>query len=115
MARKSFAPPVTNFSISCDPSLVDWLNDYAHKNKTTRSKVVRKALVEYRAEHEDRSTDENGPVIHPDERCVICGATVMRNFGVILCMASPHHRLEATGERTHQEKPPEQVENPIDE
>jgi len=37
MAKKQFAPPVTNFSISCDPSMVTWLNEYAHTNRTSRS------------------------------------------------------------------------------
>jgi len=86
MAKKQFAPPVTNFSISCDPSLVDWLNEYAHKNRTSRSRIVRKALIDFRAEHEEAETNENGPVIDPEERCVGCGAVVMHNFGRAFCM-----------------------------
>jgi len=114
MAKKSFAPPVTNFSISCDPSLVDWLNDYAYKKRTTRSKIVRRALVDFRAEHEALDISENAPVIHPEERCVVCGASVLRNHGLVLCMASSHHKLLATGTHTHLEKPKPKVENPID-
>jgi len=86
MAKKSFAPPVTNFSISCDPSLVTWLNNYAHEKRTSRSKVVRKALVDFRAEHEAAETAVNGTVIDPEERCVGCGAAVIHNFGVAICM-----------------------------
>ena len=115
MARKSFAPPATNFSVSCDPVILEWLTEYAYRKKTTRSKVIRLALVDFKEKFETRIASGNGPVIHPEERCIVCGATVMRNFGVILCMASPHHRLQATGDRTHEEKPAEQVENPIDE
>jgi hypothetical protein len=94
MAKKSFAPPVTNFSISCDPSLVDWLNDYAHKNKTSRSKVVRKALVDFRAEHKAADMDVDGAIIDPEERCVGCGAAVIRNFGIVICMGTARCKIE---------------------
>ena len=86
MAKKSFAPRVTNFSISCDPSMLDWLDSYAIKNKTSRSRVVRKALIDFRAEHKASITDDNGPKIDPEERCVGCGAVVMHNFGIAICM-----------------------------
>jgi len=86
MAKKQFAPPVTNFSVSCDPSLVAWLNKYAHSKQTSRSKIVRKALIDFRAEHQDADTNVNGPVIDPEERCVGCGAVVMHNFGMAICM-----------------------------
>jgi len=86
MAKKQFAPPVTNFSVSCDPSLVAWLNKYAHSKQTSRSKIVRKALIDFRAEHQDADTNVNGPVIDPEERCVGCGAVVMHNFGRAFCM-----------------------------
>ena len=115
MARKSYAPPVTNFSVSCDPVTLEWLTEYAYKKKTTRSKVIREALVDFKKKLEARAGDVNGPIINPEERCIVCGATVLRNYGVILCMASPNHRLEATGDRTHREKPKPKVENPIDE
>ena len=96
MAKKSFAPPVTNFSISCDPSMVTWLNDYAHTNKTSRSKIVRKALIDFRAEHKAADTDANGAKIDPEERCINCGAAVIRNFGVVICMGeAPRCRIEA--------------------
>jgi hypothetical protein len=105
MVKKSFAPPVTNFSISCDPSLVDWLNDYAQANRTTRSKIVRKALIDYRAEHEAAPASETTPEIAPDG-CVVCGSEVLRMPGVRgLCLESPNHVQE----------PKKKVENPIDE
>jgi len=105
MAKKSFAPPVTNFSISCDPSLVTWLNNYAHAKRTSRSKVVRKALVDFRAEHEAAETNESSPHFDPAERCIVCQALVLRMPGVrALCTASPNHVQE----------PPAVVENPID-
>ena len=115
VARKSYAPPVTNFSVSCDPVTLEWLTEYAYKKKTTRSKVIREALVDFRKKLEERSGDVNGPIINPEERCCICGSAVLRNFGLVLCMQGSSHRLEATGPRTHQEKPPKKVENPIDE
>jgi len=86
MAKKQFAPPVTNFSISCDPSLVAWLNKYAHSKHTSRSKIVRKALIDFRAEHQTADAIDNGPKIDPEERCVGCGAVVMHNFGMAICM-----------------------------
>jgi len=107
MAKKSFAPPVTNFSISCDPSLVDWLNDYAYKNKTSRSKIVRKALIDFRAEHKAADTDVDGAIIDPEERCVGCGAAVIRNFGVVVCMGpAPRCRIEADPAGGNRMKPP---------
>ena len=95
MAKKQFAPPVTNFSISCDPSMVAWLNEYAYKNRTTRSKVVRKALVDFRAEHKDAPVDVNAPVMDPERRCVECGAVVIHVPGKrSLCTMSPNHIQE---------------------
>jgi len=91
MVKKEFAPPVTNFSISCDPSLVDWLNKYAHKKGTSRSKVVRKALVDFRAEHK-LSDNENAVIMDVEARCVICDAMVIRQPGMrgICSMSSAH-------------------------
>ena len=92
MAKKGFAPPVTNFSVSCDPSMVAWLNDYAYKNRTTRSKVVRKALIDFRAEHKDAPGDENAPVIDVQLRCDECDAAVIRiPGGRNLCTRSSAH------------------------
>jgi len=92
MAKKQFAPPVTNFSISCDPSMVTWLNEYAHKNRTSRSRIVRKALIDFRAEHEDAPSDVNAPVMDPKRRCVECNATVIRIAGQRgLCIESSMH------------------------
>ena len=92
MAKKSFAPPVTNFSISCDPSMVTWLNEYAHKNRTSRSRIVRKALIDFRAEHEDALSDVNAPVMDPERRCIVCNATVIRMPGQRgLCIESSQH------------------------
>jgi len=96
MAKKQFAPRVTNFSISCDPSMLDWLDDYAIKNRTSRSRVVRKALVDFRAEHKASDTNESGPKIDPEERCVGCGARVMHNYGIAICMNDNKHcQIEA--------------------
>jgi len=105
MAKKSFAPRVTNFSISCDPSMLDWLDDYAIKNKTSRSRVVRKALVDFRAEHK-ADTNENGPKIDPQERCVSCGAQVIHNYGLAICMNDNKHcNIEALPGGGHRLKP----------
>jgi len=105
MAKKGFAPPVTNFSVSCDPSMVAWLNDYAHKNRTSRSKIVRKALIDFRAEHK-ADTNGNGPVIDPEERCISCGAGVVRNFGVVVCLGTRRCDIEALPEGGHQLRKP---------
>ena len=95
MAKKSFAPPVTNFSISCDPSMVTRLNEYAQKNRTSRSRIVRKALIDFRAEHEDAPTDVNAPVMDPKRRCIVCNATVIRIPGQRgLCIESSQHIQE---------------------
>ena len=94
MAKKQFAPPVTNFSVSCDPAMVAWLNEYAYKNRTTRSKIVRKALIDFRAEHIDEP-DDNAPVIDVQLRCVICDAAVIRvPGGRNLCTRSSTHKQE---------------------
>jgi len=91
MAKKQFAPPVTNFSVSCDPALVKWLNEYAHKNRTSRSKLVRKALIDFRAEHMDEP-DVNAPIIDVQIRCDICDAAVIRvPGGRNLCTRSSAH------------------------
>ena len=92
MAKKGFAPPVTNFSVSCDPSMVAWLNNYAHSQRTSRSKIVRKALIDFRAEHQAAETDVNAPVMDPARRCVVCNATVIRMPGQRgLCIESSQH------------------------
>lgn len=105
MAKKSFAPPVTNFSVSCDPSLLDWLNKYAYENKTTRSKLIRKAILDFRTQHETPVVNENTPQI-ASVGCIVCGAEVLKLHNVRgLCLESPHHIQE----------PPKKVENPIDE
>ena len=105
MAKKQFAPPVTNFSVSCDPSLVAWLNKYAHSKQTSRSKIVRKALIDFRAEHQDADTNVNGPIIDPEERCVGCGAVVMHNFGRAFCMNDAGRcNIEALPEGGHRLK-----------
>ncbi len=96
MAKKSFAPRVTNFSISCDPSMLDWLDSYAIKNRTSRSRIVRKALIDFRAEHEDALSDVNAPVMDPERRCIVCNATVIRIPGQRgLCIESSQHIQEA--------------------
>jgi len=97
MAKKQFAPPVTNFSVSCDPALVKWLNEYAHKNRTSRSKLVRKALIDFRAEHMDEP-DVNAPIIDAAARCIICDAAVIRTPGQrALCIMSSAHVQESNG------------------
>jgi len=93
VTKKQFAPPVTNFSVSCDPSMVAWLNEYAYKNRTTRSKIVRKALIDFRAEHREPETDVNAPVMDPERRCVECDAVVIRVPGVPpICTKSSAHK-----------------------
>jgi len=94
MAKKGFAPPVTNFSVSCDPSMVAWLNDYAYKNRTTRSKVVRKALIDFRAEHKDAPAPDSTPIIDPTARCIECDATVIRQYGMAICTRSSAHKQD---------------------
>jgi len=92
MAKKSFAPRVTNFSISCDPSMLDWLDNYAIKNRTSRSRIVRKALINYRAEHEEAPGDENAAIIDVQLRCDECDAAVIRvPGGRNLCTRSSAH------------------------
>jgi len=91
MAKKGYAPPVTNFSVSCDPALVKWLNDYAHKKRTSRSKLVRKALIDFRAEHMDEP-DDNAAIIDPARRCVECSAAVIRQYDQAICTVDPFHR-----------------------
>jgi len=93
MAKKSFAPRVTNFSISCDPAMLDWLDDYAIKNSTSRSRVVRRALIDFRAEHKDAPDDGTPPLMDPSARCVECDAMVIRAPGVApICTRSSAHR-----------------------
>jgi len=94
MAKKQFAPPVTNFSVSCDPAMVAWLNEYAHKHRTTRSKIVRKALIDFRAEHKDAPADESTAVIDPARRCIECDATVIRQYGMSICTRSSAHKQD---------------------
>jgi len=92
MAKKQFAPPITNFSVSCDPAMVAWLNSYAYKNKTSRSKIVRRALIDFRAEHLDE-VDETGAVIDVKLRCVECDAAVIRvPGGASICTWSSAHK-----------------------
>jgi len=75
--------------------MVAWLNEYAYKNRTTRSKIVRKALIDFRAEHKLADTDENAPVIDAEARCIICNAAVIRAPGQRgLCIVSPSHIQE---------------------
>jgi len=95
MVKKQFAPRVTNFSISCDPSMLDWLDSYAIRNRTSRSKIVRKALIDFRAEHEDAPSDENAAIIDVQLRCVECDAAVIRvPGGRNLCTRSSAHIQE---------------------
>jgi len=94
MAKKEYAPPVTNFSISCDPSIVDWLNNYAHKKRTSRSKIVRKALIDFRTEHMAEA-DDNAAILDVKTRCIICDAMVVRQPGIrAICTASSAHVQE---------------------
>ena len=94
MAKKQFAPRVTNFSISCDPAMLDWLDNYAIKNRTSRSRVVRKALIDFRAEHKDAPADESTPIIDPARRCIECDATVIRQYGMSICTRSSAHKQD---------------------
>ena len=92
MAKKTFSPPVTTFSVSCDPSMLTWLSEYAYANRTSRSRIVRKALINFRAEHRAPETGVNAPVMDPTRRCVECNATVIRVAGTRpLCIESSQH------------------------
>jgi len=96
MAKKQFAPPVTNFSVSCDPAMVAWLNEYAHKHRTTRSKIVRRALIDFRAEHKDAPALDRSP----NNRCSAplpsnADAAVVRQYGLAICTVSPGHKNES--------------------
>jgi len=116
MAKKTFAPPVTTFSISCDPSMLTWLSEYAHTNRTSRSRIVRKALIDFRREHEAPPVDVNAPVIDPEERCVGCGAVVMHNFGMAFCMNDARRcDIEALPGGGHRLKPALKAIRGIDE
>jgi len=95
MAKKQFAPPVTNFSVSCDPAMVAWLNEYAYKHRTTRSKIVRRALIDFRAEHKDAPAPDSLPIIDAARRCIECGAAVVRQYGLAICTVSPGHKNES--------------------
>tara|TARA_Y100000296_G_scaffold4997_1_gene6330 strand:- start:81 stop:380 length:300 start_codon:yes stop_codon:yes gene_type:complete len=57
MARTGYADPVVNFSVSCDPQLLKRLNDYASKKRTTRSWIVRKALLQWLEEHDPKDIE----------------------------------------------------------
>jgi len=94
MAKKQFAPRVTNFSVSCDPAMLDWLDAYAIKNRSSRSRIVRKALIDFRAEHMDEP-DDNAAIIDVKLRCVECDAAVIRvPGGPSICTWSSAHTQE---------------------
>jgi len=94
MAKKQFAPPVTNFSVSCDPEMVAWLNEYAYKHRTTRSKIVRKALIDFQAEHKAAPALDSAPVIDSERRCIECDAAVIRQHGLAICIIDGAHKNE---------------------
>jgi len=59
--REGYAKPVAIASFSMDPELINWLNDYATKqtgagSNTTKSWIVRKALLDFREKHDPQTT-----------------------------------------------------------
>jgi len=74
--------------------MLTWLNNYAHENRTSRSKVVRAALVAFRSEHRRESAPDEQPQIDNSRRCVECGATVVRQYGLAICTIDGAHTNE---------------------
>jgi len=53
MGRKEgYADPVAIASFSMDPTIIAWLNKYAQEHQTSKSWIVRKALLDFREKHD---------------------------------------------------------------
>ena len=49
MGRKEgYAAPVAVASFSMDPVLINWLNGYAQEHRTTKSSIVRRAILDFK-------------------------------------------------------------------
>ncbi len=77
MGRKEgYADPVAIASFSMDPAIIAWLNKYAHEHKTTKSWIVRKALLDFQEKYDPKKwtckgcgTEDNDPRF---ETCFNC-------------------------------------------
>jgi len=57
MGRKEgYADPVAIASFSMDPAIITWLNGYAQEHQTTKSWIVRKALLDFKEKYEPKAT-----------------------------------------------------------
>ena len=66
MGRKEgYAPPVAIASFSMAPAIIAWLNKYAHEHKTTKSWIVRKALLDFQEKYDPKKWT-----------CKGCGTTI---------------------------------------
>lgn len=54
--REGYAAPVAIASFSMDPVLINWLNGYAQEHQTTKSWIVRKALLDFKEKYEPKAT-----------------------------------------------------------
>lgn len=55
MGRKEgYASPVAIASFSMDPSLINWLNGYAEEHKTSKSWIVRTAILDFKEKTEQK-------------------------------------------------------------
>jgi len=53
--REGYAKPVAIASFSMDPELITWLNKYAHSHKSTKSWIVRKALLDFQEKYDPQT------------------------------------------------------------
>ena len=51
-----YADPVASASFSMDPVIITWLNKYAHEHKTSKSWIVRKALLDFQEKYDQVTT-----------------------------------------------------------
>ena len=57
MGRKEgYADPVAIASFSMDPVIITWLNGYAQQHQTTKSWIVRKALIDFKEKYDPKVT-----------------------------------------------------------
>ena len=54
--REGYANPVAIASFSMYPVQIEWLNGYALKHKTSKSWIVRKALLDFQEKHDPEPT-----------------------------------------------------------
>jgi len=73
--REGYAKPVAIASFSMDPVLINWLNGYALEHKTTKSKIVRMALTDFKEK----------TVLNEKLDCKKCGARNDREFAYMGC------------------------------